>query len=268
MIKKSLIVLTILLMLGGSVAQAHPAWGVTTAMAYEWAKKQHEVQVYMKMVRWAELYVEYAITVIQQITEEPGTGIDNGWNVGDFVGCTWVEVCNNFYQLHVDAEIVPVPQNNVAEHWYLSLTESGYHGDRLDGFTPPATPATKKKWDEDKTFEVVDDGLDGDNNTIVDYLNLTHNHGWLYLCVKATNVDPQGLEFDPTNQNTIMLAATIQLTYYPELPPDVADFAHTNIGTGDPFFDDRINDPDVYWNADNGGGGGIPNGAGIPNQFP
>jgi hypothetical protein len=261
MTRKCLIVLTLIGLLTGTV-YADPGWGVTTAMYWDWAEKTHNVQVYMRMVRWADLYVEYAITIVQRTDSKTG---ENGWAVGDFVGCTWIEVCNNFSNLHVDAKITPVAENNVAEHWYLMLTESGYHGDSLDGFTPPATPLNPKKWDENETFEVVDDGINGDNNAILSgtgELNLTHNHGWLRLCVKATGVDPQGLEFDPTNPNTTKHCADIVLTYYPDLPPDVADAASINIGSTD---GDATELGSPNWNGTDGGGAGVPGDTKIPN---
>jgi len=256
MIKKCLIALTILLMFGGSVAQAHPAWGVTTAMAYEWAKKEHQIQVYMKMVRWAELYVEYAVVIVQQSTVDDGPA---GWAIGDFWGYTWIEVCNNFTDLRVEFEIAPVV-THVAGTWSLSATASTYHG---DGTQPGSPPTTLNPWAENETTMVVDHPADPGH-----VLNLTGNHGWIYLCVKATDVDPQGLEFDPTGE-TVMKAADIIVTYYPNLPPGPADFLHTNYGTELPRYDDTINREDVMWDEVTGGGGGIPNGhQSQPNVFP
>ena len=262
MIRKCLIALAILSMFTGEVAQGHPGWGVTVVTEYEWAKKQHEVQVYMQMVRWAELYVELAITMVQQGPEDVG---DNGPGlaVGDFFGCTWIEVCNNFYDLMVEARIVPI-SGDIAENWYLSLTESGYHSSDFSGDVPPQVPATRKPWDENSTSEVVDDGEDGDNNTSVNYLNLTGNHGWLHLCVKATGVDPQRLEFDPGSLDP-QKAADIYLTYYPATAPGLADSVN---GSPDMVYDDNVNVDDIYWNETDGGGGGVPTGTNVPNQFP
>jgi len=255
MTRKCLIVLTLIALFSGP-ALAHPTWGVTTAMMWDWAKKEYNVDVYIKVVRWADLYVEWAIVLVQQDADGAR------WAKGDFVGCTWIEVCNNFEQLKVDAEVINT-EEGLAQSWYVSLTESATHGDVN---APANAPANLKPFELNKTSEVVDDGVDGDGGSLV--LNLTGSHGWLYLCVKATGVDPQKMAFDPAgydattgvNQN-VKKVAEVLLTYYPNLAPTGADADFGSVGSTSGSATDL---GAGAWDPD----GHIPNGHPTPNQQP
>lgn len=235
MIRKSLIALVILALFAGSV-QAHPAWGVTTSMNWEWAKKTTYVDVHIKIVRWAELAAKWAIVLVQQ-------------DDTSFEGCTWVEVCNNFRNLAVEAELVNITEN-VAQNWYVSLIEvNSMHGDRRDGYNPEADGAIHPDPDYSGGKEarvVVDD---------TGRLNLTGYHGWLSLCVKAEGVDPQAMEYNPDNpQDNIRKVAEVLLTYYPDLPPSNADADFGAVTDYGPGSADDLTDDDQW------PGAGIPNG--------
>jgi hypothetical protein len=231
-------------------------------MVYEWAKKQHEVDVYMRMVRWADLYVEYAITLVQQVEANPSE--IGGWEVGDFVDCTWIEVCNNFECLQIDAKIGdpndPGIIPDAAQHWYLCMNESASHGDGPLP-EPSGPPPMVHDWEENETSIIVDDP----NSSPGHVLNLTGTHGWVLLCVKATGVDPQRLAFNPGDPDTSALAARVYLTYYPALAPDVADFSSVNIGELPPEPGD-LGSP--YWDPYTGGGAGVPGDTLELNSFP
>jgi len=230
MTRKCLIALAVIALLAGSV-QAHPSWGVTTSMNWEWAKKAGPtIPVYMKIVRWADIYAQYPILLIQQ-------------SEGYFEGCTWLQVCNNFQNLRVDAVLVDLKVVKVKE-WWISLVEyPDEHAQK--GATPPtATPATQ--YERDKTHEIV--GAP----------NLSSALGWLHLCVKAVGVDPQSQEFDPDNPlENVKRVAEVELTMYPNDAPGASDAFFQDIGTA---LGQAADLGALDWNPVDGGGGGIPNG--------
>lgn len=261
MTRKCLIALAILSMFAGSVAQADPAWGVTTAMVYEWAKKTTcPIIVYMKVVRWADIYGCRPILLIQQDKEA------ECWDVGDFVGCTWLKVCNNFANLRIDAVLEDMKEITIRK-WYVSLfhdpawettTRKGKNYPQ-EPFLCPWNQTRQGMWGE------LGGGRDGKGSrgakttVLIPGVHLSDSLAWLRLCVKAKCNDPQSAMFDPDNpMNNVKQVAVVKLTFYPNDPPGAADQAQGAV-TGDGAFPtDDLNDPDVEWDSMTGGGGGIP----------
>ncbi len=248
MAKKCLIALAIVSMFAGSVAQADPAWGVTTAMVYEWAKKSCEVSVYMKIVRWAQIYCCKPIFLIQM-----AEGNDSGlWNEGDFLGCGWVKVCNNFEHLQVDAVLTP-SQDVYVQKWYLSIQEyTNEHTTLFSMDTPDDHPLPQ--WGSNASKNGASDSC------LVDLPNLTGALGWLSICVRAQGVDAQSAQFFPDQpMQNIKEVAKVKLTYYPADAPGIADLWWGAVASDpDGAQPANLNDPDVPWNPQDGGGAGIP----------
>jgi len=238
MTRKCLIALTLIAVCSGPVL-ADPTWGVTTAMMWDWAEKSTTVDVYIKVVRWAELWVKWAVVLKQQNTNT------SKYVSGDFYGGTWIEVCNNFSDLHIEADIAPISpvdgtgaptgEKNPVSTWFLSLTEYA----SMDGAAQPdpanmPDPAGMNAWgDPDGTASVVVDV----DKTAGAGLNLTGNHGWVWLGVLATGVDPQGMMFDPagfdgTTNDNVRRVGLITLTYYPNLAPTSADVDFGSVSPG------------------------------------
>lgn len=269
MTRKCLIALTVMALSFGSVAHAHPmwAWGVTTAVVYEWAKKEcGPISVCMKVVRWADIYGCCRCLVLKQ------QATDNGqyWKSGDFVGCLWLKVCNNFVNLRIDAELIDSGSVRVRK-WYVSLVElPGVYTTKHDKNVPDNHP--NPKWNR------VRDGLwgelpgdlgytdggqfwdDGAETTLlVPGVHLSDALGWLSLCARARGVDPQSAQFFPDDpMANVVEVATILLTFYPNDPPGDADRYLADIGSGGAYPTDDLNDPDIDWDTLMGGGGGIP----------
>lgn len=230
MIKKSLIALVILTIFGGTV-HADEDWGVTTAMIWEWAKKDGPtVPILMKIVRWADLYLIEGQETLQLM------------QIGrhEFQACINLAVCNNFPRLQVDATLDP---NELAvgpdAEWRI-LVDEGSGG-------------TWSEWGE-----LTD-------STVVEDVHLTGNWGLLRLCVGVRNVDPQQHEFVPDQW---VEAGLVYLTIYPADPPSAAEVAAT-YQSGNPDWNgapgafgpnDDINIPDVLHPI------GPPTGT-IPNPF-
>ena len=251
MLKKCLIALAIISMLAGSVAQAHPSWGVTTAMAYDWAKKKASVDVYIKVVRWAKIYTKYAVVLTQQ-------------QDGSFCGCTWIQVCCNFKNLRIDAKLVLSDTdnvNNLAEKWFLAMLYAAGEDGPLDLDNPPTgVPCVGQQYVQviGKGPAVVDKAT-----MVLAGPHLTGSLAYVQLCVKAMGVDPQAMEFmcDPSlgSKANIRRVATVKLTYYPNDPPSACDWAEsfTNDPAGYEYESGLPNVP-----------GGIPNGDGQKHDLP
>jgi hypothetical protein len=254
MTRKCLIALAVMALSVGSVAHAHEmwAWGVTTTIVYEWAKKECEpIKVYMKVVRWADLYGCHCPVILTQQVQGNG----EFWDAGDFVGCKWLKVCNNFVNLRIDAELIATGKVGVKK-WYVSLVElPGVFTTREDKTFPDTHPDPKWNLVRDGLWGVLpgDKGQVGDNGAkttlLVPGVHLTGALGWLSLCARAVNIDPQSAQFFPNNPlKNIVHAATIHLTFYPNDPPGLGDFLQGAIGSdGGPFPTDDLNDPDVTW---------------------
>jgi hypothetical protein len=251
----------------GSVAHAHEmwAWGVTTTVVYEWAKKFCDpIKVKIKVVRWAQLY---GCCKPLYLTQQAS---DNGelWNAGDFVGCIWLKVCNNFPNLRVDGELQAVTQTGgdpviKVKKWYLSIVYAPGKGTTTVGSKQVPDTHPQPEWNQ-ATEGALPGGFGpwdlGANTTeLVEDVHLTGQLGWISLCARATGVDPQSAEFFPDDPwANVAHAATIYLTFYPNDPPGKSDYYLHAIGPGGAYPTDDINIPDVIWEPLTGGGGGIP----------
>jgi len=204
---------------------------------------------------------------------------DNGlfWKAGDFVGCSWIKVCNNFVNLRVDGrlEATKLPNGDPVvkvKKWFISIVYAPEKGtttlashdvpdqhpnpkwnlvrDGIWGELPgDDSPGQAGPWDYSaKTTEVVED------------VHLTGQLGWISLCARARGVDPQSAQFFPENPTAnVVQAATIYLTYYPNDPPGPGDYAQAAVGSdGGPYPTDALNNPDIIWEPLTGGGAGIP----------
>jgi len=252
MTRKCLIALAVIALSFGSIAQAHPMWqyGVTTVIIYDWAKKTQTVDVYIKVVRWAQIYTRYAVVMTQQTD-------------GTFCGCTWVQVCVNFPNLRIDASLAldeTDSQEDLADKWHLAL---GYFGD-----TGPRDPDMENAPDlpscvAQQYTQVIGPGAITDKATmLLAGPHLTGSLAYVALCVKAEGVDPQAMQFldNDVDKANIRKIGTVTLTYYPNDPPTDSDWG-TSITGIDAIPADLGDDP---WNPN----GPAPNGDGSDHGIP
>ena len=173
MLKRSLIALALVAFIG-MPALAHPAWGYTTWMEWEWQVKTAScspIQVNLKVVRWADIYCIDGDRTIDLVQVNGGT----------FEGCVDLILCNNFAPLKLMAAFSKAVGTGGSSKYYVSLV---YKGDA-------------RVYNENST------SLD------VTVLHLTGAAGsTLELCVRATDVDPQYQPFG-TNINVGTVALTL-----------------------------------------------------------
>jgi hypothetical protein len=181
MLKKSLIALALVAFLG-LPALAHEDWGYSVETIWHWDCKPASVNpipVKMKIVMWADVYWDQDShqIVIQQV------------DGGTFEGCANFKVCVNFPGLKIKGEITN-KTSGVASKWYLSVglrnDAPGYGGDN------------------------------GKDELLVPGVHLTGNNLPIKICVKATGVDPQALEY---SMGSLVQVAVVNLTLCPTLNP-------------------------------------------------
>jgi hypothetical protein len=156
MLKRSLIALALVAFIGMPV-MAHPAWGYTTWMSWEWQVKTAScspIQVNMKVVRWADIYCIEGDRTIDLIQVNGAT----------FEGCVDLILCNNFAPLKLMAAFSKNEGAGANAKYYVSLVMKG------------------------------DSPVYNENSTSLDIttLHLTGQaDSTLTLCVRVDNVDPQ-----------------------------------------------------------------------------
>jgi len=181
MLKKSLIALALVAFLG-LPALAHEDWGYSVETIWHWDCKPASVNpipVKMKIVMWADVYWDNGDAADQIVIQQ----VDGG----TFEGCGDFRVCVNFPGLKIKGEITET--QNVADKWYLSIDERGqksYGGDN------------------------------GKDEMVVPGVHLTGNNLPISICVKATGVDPQALEY---SMGSLVQVAVVNLTLCPTINP-------------------------------------------------
>lgn len=159
MLKKSLIALALVAFLG-LPAMAHEDWGYSIETILHWDCKPASVNpipVKMKIVMWADVYWDQKDKQVVIVQTEGDT----------FVGCANLKVCVNFPGLKIKAEFTETV--DVAKKWYLSLVPA----DQSDAFG----------------------GDNGKTELLVPGIHLSNANLKVRLCVKATGVDPQAMEY-------------------------------------------------------------------------
>jgi len=182
MLKKSLIALALVAFLG-LPAMAHDDWGYSVETIFHWDCKPASVNpipVKMKIVMWADVYWDNGDAADQIVIVQTSGST--------FEGCGNFRVCVNFPGLKIKGEITE--QQNVADKWYLSIglrnDPAGYGGDN------------------------------GKDELVVPGVHLTGNNLPIKICVKATGVDPQALEY---THGQLVQVAVVNLTLCPTGTP-------------------------------------------------
>ena len=177
MLKKSLIALALVAFLG-LPAMAHPNWGYSVETIWHWEVKHAlDVCVKIKVVRWADVYFaddKDKCLVLKQTD-------------GDvFEDCIGLKVCNNFPGVKIMAKFVYTAGDpKVADKYFVKLSGGG-----------------KTNEGENKTDIVVDD------------VHLSNNLMPLELCLRATGVDPQALDFTQGKEQEI---GKVEITLVPTM---------------------------------------------------
>lgn len=163
-----------------NVLQAQDSWPYTIETIFEWTPKvpvASPVPVYMKIVRWADVfYADSDKKEIELIQVE-----------GDaFEGCVNLSLLVNFAGIRINAEVVDLNVINLKPggQWLVSLVPCA----EPPAFSPGSTYLT------------------------VNTIHLTGAEKCLTLCVRVTGVDPQSHEFTPSAPVEV---ARVNLTMYP-----------------------------------------------------